>query len=62
MHKERKVRRKKQVTFDFRHGPPKGPHWDYNDIYGKKWSITRELGRTVIRKWKNNRIFIEIFK
>ncbi|MBQ8341037.1 MAG: hypothetical protein IJY22_01505 [Clostridia bacterium] len=24
---------------DLNHKPPKGPHWDYTDSFGNKWSV-----------------------
>ncbi len=44
---------------DFNHGNPKGPHWDYTDVYGIKWTVTEEVGRTVVRLWKNGKIVLE---
>ena len=47
---------------DFNHGGNKGPHWDYNDIFGRKWGITQEFGKTVIRLWVKGKIIWEIFR
>ena len=34
---------------DLNHKPPKGPHWDYTDIFGEVWSVFKD-GRIII--WK----------
>ena len=47
---------------DLNHKKPKGPHWDYTDSFGKKWAISKENGKTVIRYWVKNKISIEVFK
>ena len=44
------------------HGPPKGPHWDYNDIYGTKWTIVRRLGRTVYQIWNGKHMIFEFIR
>ena len=47
---------------DFHHGEPKGPHWDFNDIFGKTWAVTSEQGHTVIRLWEGKKIILTIVK
>ena len=34
---------------DLNHGFPKGPHWDYTDVFGYVWSVFKD-GRIII--WK----------
>ncbi len=40
---------------DLKHGPPVGPHWDYNDGKGNQWRVDPKTGKMTPKPGKKNK-------